>query len=81
MNAGNGIRISKWRTGASGNQVAAEYTEGAARIIPLVTEIDAIVCVQVRGFEEKTVPNDANGVERSYWTKAEYEGNAGLPTA
>lgn len=81
MNAGNGIRISKWRTGASGNQVAAEYTEGAARIIPLITEIDAIICLQVRGFEEKTVPNDANGVERSYWTKAEYDGNAGLPTA
>ena len=37
LNAGNGVRISKWRTGASGNQVAAEYTEGAARIIPLVT--------------------------------------------
>ena len=81
MNAGNGIRISKWRTGASGNQVAAEYPEGAARILPLVTEIDAIVCFQVRGFEEKTVPNDANGVERSYWTKAEYEGNAGFPIA
>lgn len=81
LNAGNGIRISKWRTGASGNQVAAEYTEGAARMLPLVTEIDAIVCLQVRGFEEKTVPNDENGVARSYWTKSEYEGNAGLPTA
>lgn len=81
LNAGNGVRISKWRTGASGNQVAAEYTEGAARIIPLVTEIDAIICLQVRGFTEKTVPNDENGVARSYWTKAEYDGNAGIPTA
>lgn len=78
MNAGNGIRISKYRTGASQNQVAAEYTEGAARLIPLITEIDAIICLQVRGIEEKAVPNDANGNERSYWTKAEYEGNAGL---
>lgn len=81
LNAGNGVRISKWRTGASGNQVAAEYTEGAARIIPLVTEIDAIICLQVRGFTEKTVPNDENGVAHSYWTKAEYDGNAGIPTA
>lgn len=28
INAGNGIRISKWRTGASTGQTAGEYTEG-----------------------------------------------------
>ena len=26
---------------------------------------------QVRGFEEKEVPADANGVARTYWTKSE----------
>lgn len=80
MNAGNGIRISKWRKGASGNQVAAEYTEGAARIIPLMTEIDAIICLQVRGFEEKPITKDENGNDRSYWTKEEYEAATEIET-
>ena len=75
MNAGNGIRIAKWRTGESTNQVAAEYTQGSARMIPCFTEIDAILCIQVRGFVEKEVPADANGNERMYWTKYEYENN------
>ncbi len=73
MDAGNGIRIAKWRTGESTGQVAAEYTQGSARMIPCITEIDAIYCIQVRGIEEKTVPADANGAERMYWTKKEYE--------
>ena len=79
MNAGNGIRIAKWRTGESTNQVAAEYTQGSARMIPCFTEIDAILCIQVRGFVEKEVPADANGNERMYWTKYEYE-NSVAPT-
>lgn len=73
INAGNGIRISKWRTGASTGQVAGEYTEGAARLIPLITEIGQIVCVQVRGFEEKTIEADENGVTPQYVQKDAYE--------
>lgn len=52
MNAGNGIRIAKWRTGESTGQKAGEYTQGSARLIPVITEINGIVCLQVRGFEE-----------------------------
>lgn len=73
MDAGNGIRIAKWRTGESTGQVAAEYTQGSARLLPCITEIDAIICLQVRGITEKTVPADANGNDRMYWTKAEYD--------
>ena len=78
MNAGNGIRIAKWTTGESTNQVAAEYTQGSGRLIPVVEEIGQIVCFQVRGFEEKDVPVDAQGNEREYWTKAEYDGDTSL---
>lgn len=77
INAGNGIRISKYRTGASQGQVAGEYTEGAGRLLPLITEIGQIICVQVRGLEEKTVAADANGVTPYYITKAEYDALAG----
>lgn len=58
INAGNGIRISKWRTGASTGQTAGEYTEGAARLLPLITEMGQIICAQVRGFAEKEVKAD-----------------------
>ena len=64
MNAGNGIRIAKWRTGDSTGQVAAEYTQGTARMLPLITEIGAIVCFQVREIEQET------NVEAGYTTKA-----------
>lgn len=77
INAGNGIRISKYRTGASQGQVAGEYTEGAGRLLPLITEIGQLVCFQVRGIEEKTVAPDANGVAPYYITKAEYDALAG----
>ena len=80
MNAGNGIRIAKWRTGESTGQVAAEYTQGSARLLPLITEIDAMICLQVRGITEKAVPADAYGNERSYWTKYEYD-NGVAPSA
>ncbi|KAA3700760.1 hypothetical protein F3F94_21820, partial [Bacteroides salyersiae] len=56
MDAGNGIRIAKWRTGESTGQKAGEYTQGSARLIPVINEINALVCFQVRGFEElKTI--------------------------
>ena len=42
-------------------------------MIPLITEIDAIVCLQVRGMVEKEVPADTQGNARSYWTKQEYD--------
>lgn len=75
MNAGNGIRIAKWRTGESTGQVAAEYTQGSGRLLPLITEIGAIVSFQVRGFEEKEVT-----AENGYLTKAEFEANEALAT-
>lgn len=78
IDAGNGIRISKWRTGASTGQVAGEYTEGAARLIPLITEIGQVICCQVRGIEEKPVELDENGIAPMYLTKQEYEA---LPAA
>lgn len=77
INAGNGIRISKYRTGASSGQVAAEYTEGAGRLLPLITEIGQCICFQVRGIEEKTVAADANGAVPYYITKAEYDALTG----
>jgi len=67
MNAGNGIRIAKWRTGDSTGQVAAEYTQGSARMIPIITEIDQIVCFQVRGITEVAA---ADG--KAWRTRAEY---------
>lgn len=81
VNAGNGIRIAKWRTGESTGQEAAEYTQGSGRLLPLITEIDAIICMQVKGFTEKTVSADDDGNERTYWTKAEYESTTELETA
>lgn len=81
INAGNGIRISKWRTGASGNQVAGEYTEGAARLLPLITEIGQVVCCQVRGITEKSISDDEDGTPRQYWTKSEFDASTELVTA
>ncbi len=78
MNAGSGIRIAKWRTGESTGQVAAEYTQGSGRLLPIITDINAIVCMQVRGLEEKTIPADANGNARAWCTKAEYDGISSL---
>lgn len=74
IDAGNGIRISKWRTGESTGQKIGEYTQGAARLIPVINEINAVVCLQVKGFTEKSVPADADGNARSFWTKGEYSG-------
>lgn len=72
INAGNGIRIAKWRTGESTGQTTAEYTQGSGRLLPIITDIDAIVSMQVREFEQKAAP-----VGKSYYTKAEYD--AALP--
>ena len=72
MNAGNGIRIAKWRTGESTGQKAGEYTQGSARLIPVITEINGIVCLQVRGFEE---PGEAvEGV--TFYTKEQFDQKA-----
>ncbi len=68
INAGNGIRIAKWRTGESTGQVTAEYTQGSGRLLPIITDIDAIVSMQVRGFDAKKLP-----AGKSYFTLAEYE--------
>ena len=71
MDAGNGIRIAKWRTGDSTNQVAAEYTQGSGRLIPIITEIGQTICFQVRGITEVD-PQSAEG-DIHYRTKAAYE--------
>ncbi len=68
MDAGNGIRIAKWRTGDSTSQVAAEYTQGSARMIPIITEIDQIICFQVRGITEVATSDGS-----SWRTKAAYD--------
>lgn len=68
MNAGDGIRIAKWRTGDSTNQVAAEFTQGSARMVPIITEIDQIICFQVRGITEVATSDGS-----SWRTKAAYE--------
>ncbi len=73
VNAGNGIRIAKWRTGESTGQRFGEYTQGSGRLLPIVTDINGIACFQVKGFTEKTVPVDADGNVRTYWTKDEYD--------
>lgn len=73
INAGNGVRIAKWRTGESTGQVFGEYTQGSGRLLPIITDINAVVAMQVRGFEEKAIPADPEGNDRTYWTKDEYE--------
>lgn len=70
MNAGNGIRIAKWRTGDSTNQVAAEYTQGSARMIPILTEIDQIVCFQVRGITEVAMSDGSSWRKKSAYDTA-----------
>lgn len=72
MDAGNGIRISKWRTGDSTGQQTGEYTQGAARLLPIITEINAVVAMQVRGFEEKA-SLVFNADEKMFNTLAVYE--------
>jgi len=71
MSAGNGIRIAKWRTGDSTNQVAAEYTQGSGRLIPIITEIDQTICFQVRGITEVD-PQSAEG-DIYYRKKSAYD--------
>lgn len=73
MNAGNGIRIAKWRTGESTGQVVGEVTQGSGRLLPIITDINAIICMQVRGITEKAIPADTNNCERLYCTKKEFE--------
>jgi len=72
FNPGNGVRIAKWVTGESTNQKSGETTQGSGRLLPIITEINAIVCMQVRGFEPKVLPEGAN-----YFTQETYE--AALP--
>lgn len=68
FNAGNGIRIAKWVTGESTNQKSGETTQGSGRLLPIITEINAIVSMQVRGFDAKVLPDGAN-----YFTKDQYD--------
>lgn len=73
LDAGNGIRIAKWRTGESTGQKIGEYTQGSARLIPVINEINSVVCFQVRGFTPKTIANDADGNARTFVTKKEFD--------
>lgn len=77
IDAGNGIRISKWRVGDSTGQKAGEYTQGAARFLPIIDQINGCACLQVRGFDEKTIPADADGVARNFCTVDEYNAISG----
>lgn len=71
MDAGNGIRIAKWRTGDSTGQQTGEYTQGSARLLPIISEINAVIMLQVRGFEEKASLTD-KAEEKMFNTLAEY---------
>ncbi|MGV8135914.1 MAG: hypothetical protein AB2L20_11925 [Mangrovibacterium sp.] len=51
FNAGNGIRVAKWRTGESTGQAFGEYTQGSGRLLPVIGDINAIISYQVRGIE------------------------------
>lgn len=50
VDAGNGIRVAKWQVGESTGQKAGEYTQASWRALPIITEIDGIVNLQVRGL-------------------------------
>jgi len=49
-NAGQGIRMAKWRVGESTGQKAGEYTQGSWRVVPLFNSIQAIVNMKVNNF-------------------------------
>lgn len=70
MNAGNGIRIAKWRTGESTNQAFGEYTQGSGRLIPIIADINAIYQMQVLGQKEIPLPE---GYDRKVWIKRDYD--------
>lgn len=76
MDAGNGIRIAKWRTGDSTGQQTGEYTQGSARLLPIITEINAVIMLQVRGFEEKSSLTDNE--EKRFNTLADYNASEDL---
>jgi len=48
MNADGGIRIAKWRVGESSGQTAGEYTQASWRAIPMISNIDQVVCIKIR---------------------------------
>lgn len=47
-NAGQGIRMAKWRVGESTGQKAGEYTQGSWRVVPIINSIDAIVNMKIK---------------------------------
>lgn len=69
INAGDGIRIAKWRTGETSGQQAAEYTQGSWRAIPKITSINQIINIQVRDIKEKT---SLNKTEAGFVTLSEF---------
>lgn len=48
--AGQGIRMAKWRTGESQNQKAGEYTQGSWRVVPIINSIEAIINLRVNNL-------------------------------
>lgn len=51
-NADHGIRIAKWTTGESTGQTATEYTQASWRAVPIITCMNGIVSVTVRGVQD-----------------------------
>lgn len=49
-NAGQGIRMAKWRTGESTGQKAGEYTQGSWRVVPIINSIDACLNLRINNF-------------------------------
>ena len=57
-NAGQGIRMAKWRVGESTGQKAGEYTQGSWRAVPIVNAINAVVNMQINNIVEPVVDNE-----------------------
>lgn len=48
LNADGGIRVAKWRVGESTGQTAGEYTQASWRAVPMIDNIDQVVCIKAR---------------------------------
>lgn len=60
--AGNGIRVAKWRTGESTGQTPAEFTQTTWRAVPILTSVNGIVNLQVKNINKPFAP-DATVIE------------------
>ncbi|MBQ0161082.1 MAG: hypothetical protein KBT28_10760 [Bacteroidales bacterium] len=50
INSAEGIKVSLWSTGDSTGQTPTEYTQAAGRVLPILTEINAIYRYKVKNI-------------------------------